>query len=287
MSIPTPHDHYSGLRRYPAEATLSHLQIPTPLRPGSVRSGTRWSGDDTTTRLLLKDWIPGRYHIAPKGTFCILLDYPEIRVSLINGGIFKGRERGAKPRKWGVFLTAAIIFGKMQDEFPGVFEKVWGTLERIWKGELRFPESSSEEIRAYYAGLKAELRARWFGVEGLMTTVLRRAPTAKRLWTAVPDLHCHCHSPAYLLRFLRECMEWENETHFRITEKTYGRGRMPAWTNTTKLSDPLQRYFFLPESRKKSLPWCGLRTPPASIRRIGFDALESVVLNSLRRLQVN
>jgi hypothetical protein len=150
------------------------------------------------------------------------MDYPGIRVSLMNGGIFDGWGK-RWTRKWGIFLTAAVILGKMPEEFPEVFRKVWGTLERIRSGEIRFPESSEEEIRAFYVELKAELLPLWVRA-GLMTTILRKAPTAKRLWKAIPEMHDHCPSPKWLLCFLRECEIWDNMAYFRIAEKTYGRG---------------------------------------------------------------
>ena len=61
---------------------------------------------------------------------------------------------------------------------------------------------------------------------GLVTMVLRRAPTATRLWKAIPEMHDVLSSPAYLLDFLRKCIEWDNETVFRATEKTFGRGNV-------------------------------------------------------------
>jgi hypothetical protein len=222
MSTPTPTTIIRAFDAIqPRQLFLTfHAQFPYD------RIGAIWREmercDGTTTRLLLREWIPGRYHVAPKGTYAHLLDYPGIRVSLMNGGVFDGWGKRRGTRRWGVFLTAAIIFGKMPEEFPEVFEKVWGTLERIRSGELRFPESSPEEIRADFVSAKAELFPALVRT-GLMTMVARKAPTAKRLWKALPAFHAEFPSPAYLLDFLRKCSEWENETVFRVTEKRYGR----------------------------------------------------------------
>jgi hypothetical protein len=175
-------------------------------------------GNGTVNRLFLKHWVAeDRLYFGPKGTYAELLDFPGYRVSLMTGGVFSGWKR-KRTWRYGIFATATLIFGKTAKEFPEVFERVWTTWEQIRSGELREPESSDEEIRAFCATLKGELIALWSPKPELITTVVRRAPTAKKLWEAVSALHYHFPYFQALLYFLRDCEVWDNESYFRIVE---------------------------------------------------------------------
>jgi hypothetical protein len=222
MSTPAPTDLIRAYEAIRPRQLYKAFKAQLPYdRIGEVWNAMDPGQSDTArnVKLCLKTWIPGRYRIAPKGTYVYLLDYPHLRVSLMNGGIYDGWSRGRKTKRWGLFLTAAIIFRLLPDDFPALFEIVAGTVDRIRSGDLRFPDSSHEEIRAYFGALKSELLPYWTQA-GLVTTVLRKAPTATKLWKAIPPEFFP--SAAYLLDFLRECRIEENETVFRLTEKISG-----------------------------------------------------------------
>jgi hypothetical protein len=182
------------------------------------------SDTSLNVRTCLWAWVRDRYAVGPKGTYAILRDFPEYPVSLMCGGIFYGWGEGRKTAKWGIFLTAALIFRILPDDFPALLEIVAGTIEGIASGAIRIPEVSVEEIRAYLGGIKEELLPIWTEA-GLVTTVLRKAPTARKLWLALPpELRSEegFETPKELIYFLRKCEKWENETVVRVTERTDG-----------------------------------------------------------------
>jgi hypothetical protein len=207
----------------------AHGQFPYERIGGVFRTfNPAYSDTAFYVKTCLWAWVADRYDVGPKGTYAILYDYPEYPVSLMCGGIFVGWAKGEKTMRWGIFLTAAIIFRILPGDFPILLDKVAGTVEAIDRGELRIPEATPDEIRAYLGGIKRAVLP-WWVEAGLITTVLRRAPTARKLWLALPRELCGDKgfgSPKELIYFLRKCERWENETVFRATERTFGRGNV-------------------------------------------------------------
>jgi len=226
MSTPAPTDIIRAYDAIQPRQLFNTFKAQLPYdRIGEVWRAMDPGRSDTAlnVKTCLWSWIPGRYLIAPRGTYVHLLDFPGYRVSLMCGGLYDGWRRRAKTHRWGIFLSAALIFRLMPADFPALLEIVAGTTERIASGELRLPEFTQAEIRTYFSAMKAEMLPRWIEA-GLVTAVLRKAPTARKLWKAIPALHDSFPSPAYLLDFLRECWIEENETVFRLKEVTHGRG---------------------------------------------------------------
>jgi len=150
MSTPAPTDIIRAYDAIQPRQLFNTFKAQLPYdRIGEVWRAMDPGRSDTAlnVKTCLWSWIPGRYLIAPRGTYVHLLDFPGYRVSLMCGGLYDGWRRRAKTHRWGIFLPAALIFRLMPADFPALLEIVAGTIERIASGELRLPEVSAQEIR--------------------------------------------------------------------------------------------------------------------------------------------
>jgi hypothetical protein len=152
------------------------------------------------TRLFLTTWSEGRTRIgwARGGTYVTLPDYRKVRVSLWKGGLFwvwgwkdNATERWVRVKPWGSILDVArLIFRRPEpEEFVDlVNEEVKPVWDRIKSGQLRVDhrEISWEERYEWVRAAKPVVLP-FYKAAGLVTSVARRAPTAKRLWEALPE----------------------------------------------------------------------------------------------------
>jgi len=198
------------------------------------------------TRLFLTTWSLDRTRIrwGRRGTYCTLLDYREVRVSLWKGGLFwvwgwqdetTGRWMRAKP--WGTILDVArLIFRRPEPEefVPLVNEEVRPVWDRIRSGELRVVRREiPSEAQFEWVKAAKEIVLPYYHAAGLVTGVARRAPTAKQLWETLPD---------EVRDVLFDSSSEEHRDFLRLAEiyeetigTAYFRVRRDAWKNQTRV----------------------------------------------------
>jgi hypothetical protein len=203
-------------------------QLPPDARLRTLHESYRGNADDTETlQLAVWAWFGDGFRGVSKHDTVAYV--PGFEVSLSDGrplGYFNAWGKLHRPSEhFRVYLTIALHFELPPDRFPEVIGIADRTLRAIESGELAFPKSS--ERRASYLAMKAALFP-WWERAGLVTTVLRRAPSTAKLWEALPpdEFHEAFPRPKQLGEFLEN--DWDSGAVYRATKDTDA-GRHVRW----------------------------------------------------------